>query len=103
MKINVRKSKYGFSASFVAKRENEEDEFGYIDVGFRKDQEPKIQEGETVRLFVKDGFLSGYKSKDGVKPKIVVMEYDIIGIKEAKKEQVDKSELEPIDDEDLPF
>lgn len=103
MKINVRKSKYGFSTSFVAKRENEEDEFGYVDVGFRKDKEPQLNEGETVRLFVKDGFLSGYKSKDGVKPKIVVMEYEIIEKKEGNKEQVSKVELEPIDEEDLPF
>lgn len=103
MKINVRKSMYGFSTSFVAKRENEEDEFGYVDVGFRKDQEPQIQEGEVVRLFIKDGFLSGYKSKAGLKPKIVVMEYDIVEKKESNKEQVSKAQLEPIDGENLPF
>lgn len=103
MRINVRKSKYGFSTSYVAKKENEQDEFGYIDVGFKKDQEPKIEEGDTARISVKDGFFSGYKSRNGIKPKLVVMNYELLETKKAKQEQVDKSALEPIDTEDLPF
>lgn len=103
MKINVRKSQYGFSTSFVAKKENEQDEFGYIDVGFRKDQEPKIEEGDTARISVKDGFFSGYKSRNGIKPKFIVMNYELLETKKAKQEQVEKSGLEPIQTEDLPF
>lgn len=103
MRINVRKSKYGFSTSYVAKKENEQDEFGYIDVGFKKDQEPKIEDGDTARISVKDGFFSGYKSKDGVKPKFIVMNYELLETKKAKQEQVEKSGLEPIETESLPF
>lgn len=112
MRLNVKKGKFGgWISNFVVKKENEQDEYGFIQIGFKKDKEPQINENQIARINITDGFLSGYKStKDNsIKPKIVAMEYEIIEVKDIQREEVDKEGLSPvatveiIPDEDLPF
>lgn len=91
MKIYVNKGDYGWQTRAV----NREDKM-YIDVGFKKGQEPK----ETFcQIEIKDAFFSMYKTKTGLaKPKLVIMEYEVI----SKTEYVPNDE-EVMDTSDLPF
>ena len=104
MKLNIKKSKYGFSANYGADKTDGTKVYGYVQVGFRKDNEPKITENQNARIFIKDGFLSGFVSKGTeLKPKIVVLDYDIIEIKDNQVKEVSKVNLKPINDETVPF
>lgn len=104
MKINVRKLQYGFSTNYGADKVDGTKAFGYIQVGFRKDKEPTITENQIARILVKDGFLTGFMSKaNEIKPKIVVLDYEIVNISDIKVEEVEKNNLKPINDESVPF
>ena len=68
-KLYVQKGQYGFSTLI----RNQEEKM-YIQVVFKKDQEPNKEKAE---INIKDGFLSMYKNQNGyAKPKIVVLDYD---------------------------
>jgi hypothetical protein len=67
-KLMVYKGQYGYSTLL----KNNDDKL-YVQVGFRKGQEPY---GEKAMIDIKDGFLSFYKDKNGfAKMKIVVLDY----------------------------
>jgi len=104
MKLNIKKSKYGFSANYGADKTDGTKVYGYVQVGFRKDNEPKITENQNARIFIKDGFLSGFVSKGTeLKPKLVVLDYEVIEIKDNQVKEVSKVNLKPINDETVPF
>lgn len=66
--LTVYKNQYGYSALL----RNDDDKM-YINVGFRKGQEPVE---EVSKLMITNGFLTFYKDKNGLaKPKIVVLDY----------------------------
>lgn len=89
MKIYVNKGNYGWQTRAI----NGEDKM-YIDVGFKKGQEPS----ETFcQLEIKDGFFSMYKTKTGLaKPKLIIMDYITIN-----KENNTQNEVQQ--DFELPF
>ena len=71
MKIYINKSQYGYSTT--AKDKDKQLKI-YIDVQFKKGQEPT-----TDQIQLNNAFFSCYQAKDGIKPKIVVMDYLDIG------------------------
>ena len=82
MKIYVNKGNYGWQTQ----AKNGDDRM-YIDVNFKKGTEP---EETFLRIDIKDGFFSMYKTKTGLaKPKLVIMEY----------EKISKEEYVPNDEE----
>ena len=91
MKIYVNKGNYGWQTRAV----NGDDKM-YIDVQFKKGQEPQ----ETfLQIKINDGFFSMYKTKTGLaKPKLVVMDYE----KMSKEEYVPNDE-EVMSADELPF
>ncbi len=72
IKMWINKGEYGFSTRLKDGQEGGPSMF--MGVQFKKGNEP---EG-NCQIEVKDGFFSCYNSKDGVKPKIVVMDYAIL-------------------------
>ena len=96
MKIYVNKGNYGWQTQ----AKNGDDKM-YIDVNFKKGTEPK----ETfLRIDIKDGFLSMYKTKTGLaKPKIVIMEYEKISKEEYIPNDEEQNSFEIASDDDLPF
>ena len=95
-KLMVYKGQYGFSTLL----KNKEDKM-YVQVGFRRDQEPK---GDKVFIEIHDGFLSFYKDKNGLaKPKIVVLEYQELEQNETSQPMQPNEYFPPLDDSDLPF
>ena len=77
MKLWVSKGQYGFSTRLKSGNVNgnEADAVSmFMEIQFRKEKEP---EG-NCQIDIKDGFLSCYNSKEGVKPKFVVMDYTIL-------------------------
>lgn len=92
MKIYVNKGNYGWQTRAV----KGEDKM-YIDVGFKKGQEPTQT---FCQIEIKDAFFSMYKTKAGLaKPKLVIMEYEVI----AKEENYVPNDEEVINPSDLPF
>ena len=88
--LYVYKGQYGYSTLL----KNNEDKL-YVQVGFKKGEEPVE---DKLQIDIKNGFLSFYKDKNGLaKPKIIVLEYDKLGVNETTTEYVD-----PFGD-DLPF
>ena len=55
-KLNIRKSQYGFSANYGADKTDGTKVYGYVQVGFRKDNEPKITENQNARIFYQRWF-----------------------------------------------
>lgn len=91
MKIYVNKSNYGWQTRAI----NGEDKM-YIDVQFKKGQEP---EEPFLQIEIIDGFFSMYKTKTGLaKPKLVIMKY-----KKTSKEEYKQEEIYVPDDSYLPF
>lgn len=78
MKLNIRKGDYGYYTR-IKNTQNDEEISMYMNVQFAKCEEPK----ETaLQININDMFLSCYNSQDGVKSKIVVMEYEVLNIYE---------------------
>ena len=76
-RMRVYRGMYGFSTSFGKK--NEDDEFinAYMNVNFKKNQEPDCNKKESVEIDVIHGFISCYETSSGdIKPVIWVTEYD---------------------------
>ena len=73
----------------------------YIAVNFKKDIEVENQ----TKIDITNGFLSFYKTREGLpKPKIVVMDFEIKGKVKTKQEEVNEYEITNEDDLlDLPF
>ncbi len=68
------KNDKGYSTSISSKKEDGSYENMFIAVNFKKGVEVE----NKTKINITDGFLSFYKTKDGLaKPKIVVMEYEI--------------------------
>lgn len=107
MKVNVRKSNYGFSTR-LKNTQNDEEISMFMDVQFRKGFEP---EEEALQIKVLDGFMSCYSGQAGVKPKIVVMEYEVLRVYDNNQEvETQSNETEGINidlnldlDDKLPF
>ena len=108
MKLYVNKTQYGYSSPLVDKEKTCK---YYLQLGFKKGEEPT-----TDQIEVTDGFMTAYNSKDGAKPKMVVMSYKELGTnldeKEALRNMKSTTKVDPykefgdaieITDEDLPF
>ncbi len=68
------KNDKGYSTSISSKKEDGSYENMFIAVNFKKGVEVE----NKTKINITNGFLSFYKTKDGLaKPKIVVMEYEI--------------------------
>lgn len=79
----------GFSTTISNKKEDGTYENMFIPVNFRKD----ISVPNKTKINVLDGFLSFYKTKDGLpKIKAVIMNFEQVG-----------QDVESIDKRDLPF
>lgn len=77
MKLFINKTQYGYSAPLVDKEKTVK---YYLQLGFRKGEEPT-----TDQIEVNDSFMTAYNSKDGAKPKLVVMSYTELGNDLAEK------------------
>lgn len=97
MKIYVNKGNYGWQTQ----AKNGDDRM-YIDVNFKKGiKEP---EETFLRIDIKDGFFSMYKTKTGLaKPKLVIMEYEKISKEEYLPNDEEQNSFEITSDDDLPF
>lgn len=100
MKIYVNKGNYGWQT-----KATNNDEKMYIDVGFRKGQEPNQS---FCQIKINEGFFSMYKTKTGLaKPKLVILDYEeIIKSKEEYEERqsiMEENEYEIKDNSELPF
>jgi hypothetical protein len=88
--LYIYKGQYGYSTLL----KNNEDKL-YIQVSFKKGEEPTE---EKLQIDIKNGFLSFYKDKNGLaKIKIVVLEYEKLGVSETTTEYTDTF------GDDLPF
>ena len=89
MKLTVYKNQYGFST--LAKNG---DVKIYIPVQFKKGLEPT---GEKAEIKIENAFFSNYTDKNGLtKPKLVIMEYQILGATTTEYTDI-------IEDDSLPF
>lgn len=87
----------GYSTSISKKNQDGEYERMYLAV-----QLPKGDELENkTQIIILDGFLSFYKTKDGLpKPKIVIMKYKK---QEEQDKEIENSDIFSVTPEDLPF
>lgn len=73
-----------FSTSLATKLNDSDEKVRcFFKVGFKKDEAPEIESGESARLKIKSGFMTcdAYESKDGetiTSPKIVILDFDEI-------------------------
>lgn len=89
MKLTVFKNQYGFST--LAKNG---DVKIYIPVQFKKGSEPTLEKAE---IKIEDAFFSNYTDKNGLtKPKLVIMQYQDLGVTTTEYTDVFGSD-------DLPF
>ena len=96
MKLNVRKSNYGFSTR-MKNIQNGEEISMFMDVQFKKGFEPT---DTALQIKILDGFMSCYSSQVGVKPKFVIKEYEILKIYETSTQdelKIDESSDEIVD------
>lgn len=97
------KSEYGYSTSISSKNMNGEYDKMYLSVQMPKDT---VLENKT-NIIITNGFLSFYKTKDGLtKPKIVVMEYELENDESYVREErqaIQNEEFYGEDISDLPF
>ena len=102
-KSMIFKSQYGYSTTISNKNQNGEYEKMYISVQLPKDIE---LENKTM-IEIKKGFLSFYKSKEGLpKLKLVIQEFTTDEqnyIKEERETIQNEQNYEFNPDEDLPF
>ena len=73
MRLWINKSEYGYS-TYIKNEYNGKKITMFMDVQFINGTEPD----ETIYANVTDCFFSCYESKDGVKPKLVIKEYERI-------------------------
>lgn len=91
MKIWINKGQYGFS-TLLKNEYNGEKTTMFMDVQFSKGIEPQ----DTIYANITDSFLSCYKTRnEEVKPKLVVMNYEMIDTKDKteSKEGQNKTEF----------
>lgn len=87
VKLNIRKGEYGYYTR-LKNTQNDEEISMYMNVQFAKCEEPK----ETaLQIDIQDGFLSCYSSQDGVKAKIVIMQYEILNVYDNNQEDESQS------------
>ena len=107
-KLNVRKSEYGWSTR-IKNIQNDEEISMYINIQFAKCDAPT---DEALQINVKDCFMSCYKTNnEEVKPKLVIMEYEVIQVYNNDNQSETQSQDPIIDldipveisDEDMPF
>jgi len=73
MKLYIKKGNYGYSTRLKNEYNGKTSEM-WLDVQFSREDKPE----DNCRIEVLDSFLSCYDSKDGVKPKLIVLGYRII-------------------------
>ncbi len=107
-KLNVRKSEYGWSTR-IKNIQNDEEISMYMNIQFAKCDAPT---DEALQINVKDCFMSCYKTNnEEVKPKLVIMEYEVIKVYNNDNQSETQSQDPIIDldipveisDEDIPF
>lgn len=107
-KLNVRKSEYGWSTRIKNIQDDEEISM-YMNIQFAKCDAPT---DEALQINVKDCFMSCYKTNnEEVKPKLVIMEYEVIKVYNNDNQSETQSQDPIIDldipveisDEDIPF
>lgn len=86
MKLWISKTQYGFSTRL--KDGNENGASMFLNVQFRKGQEP---EGNCQIETKGNEFLSCFNSKNGVQPKLVVLDYSIIAGHNSDNAQPEKA------------
>lgn len=90
--------KGGYSTTVSNKNQDGTYDNMYIAVNFKKG----IALENQTKIDITNGFLSFYKNRNGLAlPKIVVMEFEIKGKTETKKEEVNEYEI--TDNSELPF
>ena len=86
----------GYSTTISNKKQDGAYDNMYIAVNFKKDVAVK----NKTKIDITNGFLSFYKTRDGLsKPKIVVMDFEI---KKQTEDKQEENKYEPMND-DLPF
>jgi len=98
-KINVKRGMYGFSSRLKGTDREGQDIFMYLDVQFAKCEEPI---NNVLQIDVKDGFISCFNSQSGVKPKLVILDYDVVKIYEEKSNEGGTLE-DTLDELEIPF
>lgn len=89
-KTMVIKGDYGYSCILSNKNQNGEWDRMYLSLQLPKDVELE----NKTKIDIIKGFLSFYKTKEGLaKPKIVVMEYNILQEQKNNDFQVDDTQL----------
>ena len=89
MKLFIKKTQYGFSHRIKNDYQGKETSM-YLDVQFLQGYEPAE---DVLQIEVKDGFFSCYESSTGIKPKLVVKDYETIKVFEPKeKAETEQSE-----------
>ena len=83
-----KKSFMKFQTSISSKNEDDEYVNMYVDVQFKKDENPDVEDGENLIINIIDGFLTNYeyesKNDTYVRLKLVVLDYDVIEDEEPK-------------------
>ena len=88
----------GYSTTISNKKQDGTYDNMYIAVNFKK----RVTIGNKTKIDITNGFLSFYKTKEGLpKPKIVVMDFEIKGKVETKQEEVNEYEI--TNNSELPF
>jgi hypothetical protein len=90
MKLYINKTQYGYSTTC---KDKQGDLKTYMDLQFKKGEEPK-----TDQIEIDNAFFSCYQSKDGIKPKMIVMSYAEIG-KGFEEGQAPREERRTLDDQ----
>ena len=89
-KTTVIKGDYGYSCIISNKNQNREWDRMYLSIQLPKDVELE----NKTKIDITRGFFSFYKTKEGLaKPKIVVMEYNILQEQKNNDFQVDDTQL----------
>lgn len=89
MKLFIKKTQYGFSHRIKNEYQGKITSM-YLDVQFLQGYEPAE---EVLQIEVKDAFFSCYESSSGIKPKLVVKDYETIKVFESK-ENIEAGETE---------
>jgi len=87
MKLFIKKSQYGYSTKLKNEYNGEVSEM-WLNVNFKKGDEP---EGDC-QIEINDMFLSCYKSKEEVKPKLIVTNYKVLGEQDKPVEEASQAE-----------
>lgn len=97
MKLFIKKTQYGFSHRIKNDYQGNETSM-YLDIQFMKDAEP---EADVLQIDVKDAFFSCYDSSTGVKPKLVIKDYEVIKTFENNQTSEETTSNTNLDDFDL--